>query len=110
MFALALLPRLLLARWKGEARAFDLGYGGEGLPIEVGGGYARMSLGSDQIRAHMVKADLQSRGILCRLDQINGGSGAAIASTHILHFQVADAEVVAAAWARATGPDPERHN
>jgi len=110
MLALGLLPRLVLARWKGKARAFDLGYVGEGLPIEVGGGYARMSLGSDRTRAHMIKADLQSRGILCRLDQINGSSTAGIASTHILHFQVADAKVVATAWARATGTDRDQQD
>jgi len=104
MLALGLLPRLVLAQWKGQARAFDLGYGGEGLPIDVGGGYARMSLGSDQVRAHMVKADLQSRGVLCRVDEINGGSTASIASTYILHFQVSDTEAVSEAWKTATAP------
>jgi len=102
MFALGLLPRLVRAQWKGQARAFDLGYGGEGLPIDVGGGYARMSLGGNQVRAHMIKADLQSRGVLCRLDEINGGSTASVASTYILHFRVADADQVAAAWKTAT--------
>jgi len=102
MLALGLLPRLVLAQWKGRARAFDLGYGGEGIPIDVGGGYARMSLGGDQVRAHMIKADLQSRGVLCRLDEINGGSTASMASTYILHFQTIDANHVATAWKTAT--------
>jgi len=102
MFALGLLPRLVRAQWKGQARSFTLGYGGDGIPIDVGGGYARMSLGNDQVRAHMVKADLQSRGILCRLDEINGGSTASVASTYILHFQMSDAEEVATAWKLAT--------
>lgn len=102
MVALGLLPRLVLAQWKGRARAFDLGYGGEGLPIDAGGGYARMSLGSDQVRAHMIKADLQSSGVLCRLDEINGGSTASIASTYILHYQISDTDQVQKAWTLAT--------
>ncbi len=104
MLALGLLPRLVLARWKGQARAFDLGYEGEGIPIDVGGGYSRMSLGGDQVRAHMIKASLQARGVLCRLDQINGGSGGAIASTHILHFQTEDLDAVIDEWTTAIRP------
>jgi len=102
ILALGLLPRLVLAQWKGRAKAFDIGSGGEGLPIDVGGGYARMSLGGDQVRAHMIKADLQGRGLLCRLDEINGGSTASIASTYILHFRISDASEVADAWTTAT--------
>jgi len=102
MLALGLLPRLVLARWKGKARAFDLGFQGEGIPVDVGGGYSRMSLGGDQVRAQMIKASLQARGVLCRLDQINGGPTASLASTHILHFQTEDLDAVMQEWTAAS--------
>lgn len=97
---LSTVPVIVRAQLRGRVESFALGHAATGIPVDMGDGLRRISLGIGEIGAGAIAADLRYETVDVKIDADTGGSFGGINANYTLLYRTVDESKVLAAVAK----------